>query len=336
VEKEKSVIHTEEQTSDASMTVSDSSITINPAYEENNIGSEEELKKSKEYEKKILTKMLVLLLSGILYFITRAVSRNSDASYETIDVIIFLSTVVSIVGFGTFLRKKNKQSKETNSWEQPTLMRDIQTKKKIYDFLDLLVIVPLCAFLVTFLFAWVFMFPVQGPSMNPNVESGEQMIAIVSNNVSRFDIVVIQIDPNFYNHDVKERFLKRIIGMPGETLSHDGFNLFVNGVLVEEPFLRDEYGNLKKDKFNNFYITPSFNFIVGESNDVCRFKNGQSISICPVEGGVMIIPEDYYFVLGDNRPNSKDSPDIGLVRKEDIIGIAKYHVHSLFDWRKIE
>ena len=48
-----------------------------------------------------------------------------------------------------------------------------------------------------------------------------------------------------------------------------------------------------------------------------------------------IIEEGYYFVLGDNRLSSIDSEELGLFKKEQIIGKAVYKIKSIFDWEKL-
>ena len=99
----------------------------------------------------------------------------------------------------------------------------------------------------------------------------------------RDDIVVIDAKIN----GKKERIVKRVIGLPGETLEYtDGF-LYINGKRTHDDFV-----NLTRD----FTL-----------EDVTGKKK---------------IPEGYYFVMGDNRRNSLDSRDsrVGLVKKSDIIG----------------
>ena len=91
--------------------------------------------------------------------------------------------------------------------------------------------------------------------------------------IKRFDIVVIKKD--------NEYLIKRIIGLPKETIKYVDNKLYVNDNLVEENFLH---------KYTSNY----------ELNET--------------------IPDDYYFVLGDNRPDSVDSRLIGLIKKNEIIG----------------
>lgn len=92
-------------------------------------------------------------------------------------------------------------------------------------------------------------------------------------NINRFDIVVIKKD--------KEYLIKRVIGLPSETIEYKDNKLYINDKIVEENF---------NHKDTNDYI---------------------------LEGK---IPENYYFVVGDNRPDSLDSRVIGLIKKDEIIG----------------
>ena len=125
---------------------------------------------------------------------------------------------------------------------------------------------------------------VSGSSMDPTLKNGQVLILNkLAKKYMRDDIVVIDAKIN----GKKERIVKRVIGLPGETLEYkDGF-LYINGERTHDDFV---------DKTRDFTLER----VTGKKK----------------------IPENYYFVMGDNRRNSLDSRDtrVGLVKKSDIIG----------------
>ncbi len=125
---------------------------------------------------------------------------------------------------------------------------------------------------------------VSGSSMDPTLKNGQVLILNkLAKKYMRDDIVVIDAKIN----GKKERIVKRVIGLPGETLEYkDGF-LYINGKRTHDDFV---------DKTRDFTLER----VTGKKK----------------------IPENYYFVMGDNRRNSLDSRDtrVGLVKKSDIIG----------------
>lgn len=143
------------------------------------------------------------------------------------------------------------------------------------------IIIIIAALLIrTFLFTPV---KVDGTSMVPTLQDGEILILKkYDKTFERFDIVVVD-----YNG---EKLVKRIIGLPSETIKYKNNKLYVDGQIVEEPL---------------YLETANFNLI---------------------DLGYNKIPEDYYLVLGDNRYNSTDSRIIGLIKKEDILGVTNLRV----------
>lgn len=127
---------------------------------------------------------------------------------------------------------------------------------------------------------------VDGSSMNTTLANGEIMllnkIVYKKNEIKRFDIVVID--------EGDKHIIKRVIGLPGETIEYKNNKLYING---EE--LNDPYPSTETDDFN---IT-----------DIGHVK----------------IPGNTYFVMGDNRANSLDSryPSVGVIKKNLIIGRAR-------------
>lgn len=130
---------------------------------------------------------------------------------------------------------------------------------------------------------------VDGDSMYPNLVNNQVLLLKkYDKSIKRFDVVVIN-----YN---KDRLVKRVIGLPGETIEYKDSKLYVNGKMIEEDMI-----DVKTADFRLDYI------------------------------GYETIPEGYYFVVGDNRGNSKDSRIIGLVSKKDIVGVTSF---SLFPFNK--
>lgn len=128
---------------------------------------------------------------------------------------------------------------------------------------------------------------VDGTSMYPTLSNNEfLLLSKYDQSYDRFDIVVLK-----YN---KERLVKRIIGLPGETVEYKNNKLYINGKEIEEPFIAVE-----TDDFNLKQL------------------------------GYDKIPENYYFVVGDNRGASLDSRMIGLINKKDLQGTIKLSISGL-------
>ncbi len=139
------------------------------------------------------------------------------------------------------------------------------------------------ALVVFLIFVFVVGFQqVVGPSMSPTLKEGN--IILVNkmkyrfSKIKREDIVVVSV-----KHKV---MIKRVIGLPGETVEYKDNKLYINGKYYEEDFI--DTNTVKTEDF-------------------------------AVNG---VIPEGKYLVLGDNRENSEDSRDYGLISKKDIIGKA--------------
>lgn len=129
---------------------------------------------------------------------------------------------------------------------------------------------------------------VSGSSMEPTLSNNDQLIldkiSYRFSEPKRFDIIVFpfQYKENTY-------YVKRVIGLPGETVQIDlEGNIYINGEILEE-----DYG---KEKINF-----------------------PGLAVEPITLG-----DDEYFVMGDNRNNSSDSrdPSVGNIRRSNIIGKA--------------
>lgn len=143
-------------------------------------------------------------------------------------------------------------------------------------------------------------FQVEGNSMELELRNQDQMVMFRNTNLNRFDVVVFP-DPRGSGSS----YVKRIIGLPGDELYYNNDILYLNNQALEEPYLEA----LKSQSHNG-------NF----TND---FSLWDTL-------GIAQIPEGYYFVLGDNRPNSGDSRQFGLVEMSSIQGEANF-IYYPFD-----
>lgn len=146
--------------------------------------------------------------------------------------------------------------------------------------------------IVVVLLLFIFVVGLQqviGPSMSPNINEGD--IIIVNKLIYRLKDIE-RNDIVILSQDEKY-MVKRIIGLPGDKIEYKDNYLYVNGKKYKEKFLLDNV------------ITEDFSL---------------------KELGYDKIPKDMYLVLGDNRTNSQDSRDYGLIKKDKIIGRASIRI----------
>ncbi len=129
----------------------------------------------------------------------------------------------------------------------------------------------------------IFGSTVSGHSMNPTFKDGESVVGIYSNLVKtldRGDIIAIEVDK-----DEKFYLIKRIMGLPGETVQIKEGYLYINGeIYSSDPFKED---------------------VMSEAGLFAE---------------EVTLKENEYFVLGDNRNNSRDSRYYGPIDYKNIIG----------------
>ena len=132
----------------------------------------------------------------------------------------------------------------------------------------ILVVVTLRTFLVTPIM-------VSGESMVPTLSGGELMLLKkYDTDYERFDIVVV-------NKNVEgDNLIKRVIGLPNETIKYRNNNLYINGEKLEDVYAYGDTGNFRE----------------------------------------ITLGEDEYFLMGDNREISLDSRTLGIIKKSEIEG----------------
>lgn len=127
-------------------------------------------------------------------------------------------------------------------------------------------------------------------SMAPTLLHGDYLMSnrlfYCANNVNRGDIIIFESPEN-----ERLEFIKRVIGLPGDTLEIKNHRVFINGVPLEDDYLPDEKSeNLETEKNTHANFGPVY------------------------------IPLESYFVLGDNRENSLDSRTFGPISRTAIKG----------------
>lgn len=167
--------------------------------------------------------------------------------------------------------------------ETPTASAPEQKKSSFGETVRFIIVSLVIVFGIRYFIAQPFI--VSGESMVPTFQNGEYLIvdelSYRFTEPSRNDVVIIR-----YPLDPSKFFIKRIIGLPGETLHFDGTRITVTPADGGTPIELDE--SFIKNQ-NNTYLTVT-------------------------------LKEDEYFVLGDNRPASSDSRVWGTLPRKDIIG----------------
>ena len=148
-------------------------------------------------------------------------------------------------------------------------------------------------------------------SMDPNLADGEVGFTGIIQNMfranERGDIVVVKMKDDNGNDS---HWVKRIIGLPGETIEATGGTVYINGQpLDESAYLNQEFMQTELNEINA---------AMKDSNTGQSFQYGTFQD----DFGPVTLGADEYFVMGDNRPKSKDSrySSVGPVTKEQIVG----------------
>ena len=148
---------------------------------------------------------------------------------------------------------------------------------------DLCISVLISLFIILFVYQPV---KVEGGSMEPGLEDQERIfinkLAYRLENIERGDVIVFR-----YPRDTRKNFIKRVIGLPGDRVRVTDGHVYLNGRLVPEAYVPEEY-------------------LDSRSYPEVR------------------VPSDSYYVLGDHRSMSDDSRDFGPVPRNLIYGKAVF------------
>ena len=191
------------------------------------------------------------------------------------------------------MKKSKKNELRYNEDDERTLLEDILGFIKVF----------VVSAIVILLFVNFVAHPVRvdGRSMYPTLKDGEfgftNVGGVLLNGVERGDIVVVTME----EEGQKTHWVKRVIGFPGETVSCVNDVVYINGkVLDETKYIDPDYRQSLVDKFGYFNKVPD-----ADNTNVVDFEEVK-------------LKDDEYYVMGDNRPYSKDSRYVGPVKKSQI------------------
>ncbi|CAN5778272.1 hypothetical protein BH20ACI4_BH20ACI4_04640 [soil metagenome] len=127
-------------------------------------------------------------------------------------------------------------------------------------------------------------------------------------------------------------YVKRVIGLPGETVEFKNNQVFINGQLLPEHRIIGDADNqeaaLETKEIEPRQAGENYDVYYSEEN-MTDVQAGRELPISPnvefaTPGKPMVVPENQYFVMGDSRDNSEDSRYWGFVPREVIIGRAMF------------
>ena len=176
-------------------------------------------------------------------------------------------------------------------------------------------------------------FSIPSGSMYPNLKVGDYLfvskysygfskhslpfsIPVISgrlfyNEPKRGDIVVFKTP-----EDNKTDYIKRVIGLPGDTIKIKNNIIFANGKSIKIKKIGEEKYKFFDVELIRETLDDNTYYAVYEFKKSVTFLNKNDYE-------EIIIPKDHFFVLGDNRDNSQDSRFIGLIPKNNLVGRAE-------------
>ena len=173
----------------------------------------------------------------------------------------------------------------------------------------------ICVAVILALFVRTFVvqaFKIPTGSMENNLLIGDHLLVnkfVFAPTLSRAEDVLLPIDPIRrgdvlvfkYPEDPERDFIKRVIGLPGETLELKEKKVYINGTPLDEPYVH--------------FLFP----VDGASGDL-----GEGTFDVRRSYGPVTVPEGHYFMMGDNRDNSQDSRYWGFMPREYVKGKALF------------
>ncbi len=194
------------------------------------------------------------------------------------------------------------------------------------------------AVMLLFTFQFVEVVRVSGSSMNPTLQNGQLLLSLKYTENYQQGTVVVFRPPRDLQTRVP-RFIKRLIAVPGDTVSIQNDTVYLNGKILAEPYVTktttraENFPELIISKgeivaFEGFALAelPAYlkdTLVMLEPLPKAILEKSYSENVSTV--GTIKLPRDYYFVLGDNRgySASEDSRLFGVISRQNLLGTVK-------------
>ncbi|MGX7244591.1 signal peptidase I [Enterococcus quebecensis] len=217
---------------------------------------------------------------------------------------------------GTSVKKvKHKKNKQGVKKYRPQKQKAIRQKKKYKKtsrkkrkqrvlIKEILVTSVISILVLSILFILNVQLPnVEGYSMTPTINDQDWLFVSKRSEIRRFSLI------SFDSPDKDGSMIRRVIGLPGDELYYQNGSLFINGSEIPERFLSTSLSEVSEDP-------QTVDFTLEEVTKVAY------------------VPEDSYFVLGDNRLYATDSRYFGFIKKKEITGVVKARIFPIHAMRQ--
>lgn len=203
--------------------------------------------------------------------------------------------------------KKLKKQEQSESWGQWIL--------------QVLILVAIFFSIFFVLNKYVFAnLTVSGISMQPTFENNDRVIALQHAKIKEGDIVIVDAPD-----EPGALYIKRVIGLPGDTIVSKNNQIYINGKKLNQPWLKagQKLIDNGEDGISGTKYTNTQNFTLSSLAKTQNYRQFYTSKQLKEMQKTNKVPSNTYFVMGDHRSVSKDSRYIGTIPRSKIVGVVK-------------